>query len=287
MRLLWCINRRGWPGKARRSQHVAYQIRDAIMKSIYSVPAILLLIVAALSATAIQAQDARKGPYSKLITGKFAHAKTAPTNDGLPLWLFADKKLAGGKKKYPLLICLHGRRNKAQPGDVFKPQSIATRWAKPDVQKAHPCFVVQPYYPPKGGWEKIPEKLDSTIADLIKNLPVDPERVYLLGFSNGGQGTFQTLARQPGTYAAAITISGPVPAKSLMGKIKAPIRSWVGENDNDLNKRKRCISLAKALKADGVDIELTVVPGAGHSCHGVPTGDPKVRDWLFSQRMGE
>lgn len=257
------------------------------MKSIYRLTLILIVFVTALPTTSVRAQDARRGPYSKLITGKFAHAKTPLASDGLPLWLFADKKLAGGKKKYPLLICLHGRRNKAKPGDVFRPQAIATPWTKPRAQKANPCFVVQPYYPPKGGWEKIPEQLDATITHLVNNLPIDPQRIYLLGFSNGGQGTFQTLARQPQTYAAAITISGPVPAKSLLGKIKAPIRSWVGENDNDLNKRKRCISLAKALKADGVDIELTVVPGAGHSCHGVATGDPQVHKWLFAQTLAK
>lgn len=239
--------------------------------------------------TITQAQDARTGPnassYAKLITGKFTHAETPLAENGLPLWLFADKKLSIGRKKYPLLICLHGRRNKAKPGEIFKPQAIATRWAKKDAQQANPCFVVQPYYPPKGGWEKIPEKLDATIAHLIKNLPVDPERVYLLGFSNGGQGTLQTLARQPDLYAAAITISGPVSPKSVVGKIKTPIRAWVGENDNDLNKRKRCIDLAEKLKQSGLDIELTVVKGAGHACHGVPTGDPKVRNWLFSQRL--
>ncbi|MEP3480461.1 MAG: dienelactone hydrolase family protein [Fuerstiella sp.] len=255
------------------------------MKSPSRLLTILIVLATALHTTSVQALDARRSAYAKLITGKFAHAKTPIANDGLPLWLFAPKKLASGKKKYPLLICLHGRRNKAKPGDVFRPQAIATPWTKPNVQKANPCFVVQPYYPPKGGWEKIPEQLDATITHLVNNLPIDPQRIYLLGFSNGGQGTFQTLARQPHTYAAAITISGPVPAKPLLGKIKAPIRSWVGENDNDLNKRKRCISLAKALRADGVDIELKVVAGAGHSCHGVATSDPEVRDWLFNQKL--
>ncbi|MDB4663022.1 dienelactone hydrolase family protein [Verrucomicrobiales bacterium] len=243
------------------------------------------LILITFTATSAHAQDARKGPYADLIKGEFVHAEKPLAEGGLPLWLFADRKLASGKKKYPLLICLHGRRNNAKPDEKFKPQNIATPWTKKDSQRDNPCFVVQPYYPPKGGWEKIPEKLDATIAHLIENLPVDPERVYLLGFSNGAQGTFQTLARQPDVYAAAITISGPVDPKSVVGKIEAPIRAWVGENDNDSNKNGRSIALAKALKDDGLDIEMTVVKGAGHSCHHVPTGDPKVHEWLFSQRL--
>ena len=143
------------------------------------------------------------------------------------------------------------------------------------------------YYPPKSGWEKIPEKLDATVAHLIENLPVNPDRIYLMGFSNGAQGTFQALARNPDQYAAAITVAGPVGIKSVLGKIKTPIRAWVGENDNSLNKNVRTIALAKALKEDGVDIELVVVENAGHACYRVPLHDPKVHQWLFSQQRQE
>ncbi len=245
---------------------------------------ILLTLSAILFMTSLSAQDARKGPYGDLIDGKFMHAETALAENGLPLWLFGETKIASGSRKYPLLIVLHGRRNNVKPGAKFTPQAIATPWTKKENQRRNPCFVVQPYYPPKGGWEKIPEKLDATVAHLMEHLPIDPDRVYLMGFSNGAQGTFQTLARDPDRYAAAITVSGPVSPQSVVGKIKAPIRAWVGENDHDLNKNKRVIALSQALKDDGVDIELVVVKGAGHSCHGVPTGDPDVHKWLFSQK---
>lgn len=227
--------------------------------------------------------DASEGPYREFITGEFAHAQQALAENGLPLWLFGTKQMISGDQAYPLVIVLHGRRNNAKPEDEFKPQSIATPFAKDGNQKQNPCFVVQPYYPPKGGWEKIPEKLDATVAHLMAHLPIDSKRVYLMGFSNGAQGTFQTLARDPERYAAALTVSGPVSPKSVVGKIKAPIRAWVGENDHDLNKNKRCIELAGALKASGLDIELVVVKGAGHSCHHVPLRDVEVHAWLFSQ----
>ncbi|TWU50954.1 Alpha/beta hydrolase family protein [Rubripirellula tenax] len=245
-------------------------------------PFISILVL--LLASPLTAQDFAKGPYANLIQGKFVHAEEPLAKNGLPLWIYGDKKLATGRKLYPLVVVLHGRRNNVKPGEEFTPQAIAKPWAKTENQRRNPCFVVQPYYPPKGGWEKIPEQLDATVAHLMQHLPIDPHRVYLMGFSNGAQGTFQTLARDPSRYAAAITVSGPVDPKSVVGKIKAPIRAWVGENDHDLNKNKRCIALANALKDSGVDIELVVVKGAGHACHGVPTGDPKVHQWLFSQQ---
>ena len=232
----------------------------------------------------VLAQNARQGAYVDLVKGKFVHAAKPRVKNGLPFWIYGNTQSFNQRKQLPLLIVLHGRRNNVKPTERFAPQAIATPWIKRKNQNKNPCFVVQPYYPPKGGWEKIPEQLDATITDLVEHLPIDPARIYLMGFSNGAQGTFQALARDPGRYAAAITVSGPVRPDSVVGKIKTPIRAWVGENDHSLQKNKRCIALARALKDDGVDIELVVVKGAGHSCHHVPTGDPDVHAWLFSQK---
>ena len=223
--------------------------------------------------------------YTDFITGEFTHCDKPIVKNGLPFWLFGDKKMTSDTKKYPLVVVLHGRRNNAKPDEQFRVQSIATPWAKKENQSKNPCFVIQPYYPPQSGWEKLPEKLDATVEHLIESLPIDTKRIYIMGFSNGGQGTFQALARHPDYYAGAITVSGPVGINSVVGKIKTPIRSWVGENDHDLNKRKRVEALAKALKEDGVDIECVVVKGAGHSCHHIPLKDPSVHDWLFSKTL--
>ena len=232
---------------------------------------------------AARVRKARLGPYNELIQGVFAHAEKPMVENGLPLWIYGDYRMAEGRDLFPLVIVLHGRRNNAKPEDKFTPQAIATPWAKEVAQIRNPGFVVQPYYPPKGGWEKIPEQLDATVEHLMEHLPIDPDRVYLMGFSNGAQGTFQALARSPDRYAGAITVAGPVGIKSVVGKIKTPIRAWVGENDHELNKAKRSIALAKALKESGVDIEIVVVEGAGHACHRVPLTDPLVHDWLYSQ----
>ncbi|MEM9479103.1 MAG: dienelactone hydrolase family protein [Verrucomicrobiota bacterium] len=259
-----------------------------MLQTLRSPRPLLFALCSALLASAVQADDvpdARKGPYKDLIEGEFVHQETPLAENGLPFWLFADRKLTTRGKRHPLIVILHGRRNSAKPGDTFKVQSIAQDWATKDAQRDNACFVIQPYYPPQGGWEKVPEKLDATLEHAFQHLPVDPERVYLFGFSNGGQGTFQSLARRPDWFAAAVTVSGPVSPKSVVGKIKAPVWMWVGENDNDLNKRQRIEELAKALDDSGVDIKLDIVPGAGHNCFGKATRNEDVHDWLFDQRL--
>jgi predicted peptidase len=223
-----------------------------------------------------------ENPYAQLARGTWVHQSTPVVKNGLPFWLYSNNKMRRGKR-YPLVVALHGRRNKVAPGAEFKVQAIATAWSKDAVQKSNPCFVFQPYYPPKGGWEKIPEALDASIEDLVKRLPIDPARIYLFGFSNGGQGTFQTLARHPNRFAAAVTVSGPVPIDSVVGKIQTPLWCWVGENDHDMDKVGRVKKLAHALQDAGASVKLNVVPNAGHACHAKATGNPKVHEWLFSQ----
>ena len=157
----------------------------------------LFVALAALPALAEDTPDVRKGPYKDLIKGEFVHQESSLAEEGLPFWLFGDRKLTTRGKTYPLIVVLHGRRNNVKADAKFTPQAIATPWAYEDAQRRNPCFVVQSYYPPQGGWEKIEENLDATLEHLFANLPIDRERVYLFGFSNGGQGTFQALARKP------------------------------------------------------------------------------------------
>ncbi|MEM8955105.1 MAG: dienelactone hydrolase family protein [Verrucomicrobiota bacterium] len=231
-----------------------------------------------------EAVDIKDGPYEELMEGEWVHSEPL-AEGGLPFWIYLDRKVNDGER-YPLVVVLHGRRNQAKPGEAFKVQGIATAWTEEDRFRDDRCIVVQPYYPPQGGWEKVPEQLDATLEHLFEHLPVDRERVYLFGFSNGGQGSFQIMARQPEWFAGAVTVSGPV-GKDVVGKIKTPIWAWVGENDNDLNKKERVVALAEALRGSGVDVQLTVVPGAGHNIAGKVANEPEVVEWLFEQRLEE
>ena len=257
------------------------------MKSLSSL--LLFLCLAALVGAEPLPESPEKAtdPYKDLIKGKWIHQEEPVTEGGLPFWFYADRKLSRAKsgKKYPLVIALHGRRNNAKEGEVFKVQNIATVWTKKDVYKKNPCFVVQPYYPPKGGWEKIPEQIDEFISNLAAHLPIDLKRIYLVGFSNGAQGTFETLARQPDWFAGAVTIAGPVSPKKVVGKIKAPVWCWVGENDTDLNKNIRLPALAKQLQEVDDRVKLNIVPNAGHGCFPQSLGTEEVRNWLFEQTL--
>ena len=121
--------------------------------------------------------------------------------------------------------------------------------------------------------------------NLAENFPIDLNRIYLVGFSNGGQGTFRSLARQPEWFAGAVTIAGPVSPKEVAGKFKVPVWCWVGENDTSLNKNKRLPILANALIAHDDRVKLTIVPKGKHTYLPLPLGSKEVHTWLFEQKL--
>ncbi len=52
--------------------------------------------------------------------------------------------------------------------------------------------------------------LDAVIEDARANLPIDPERIYLVGHSNGGMLVHRYLAERPGVAAAAAVVAGTI-----------------------------------------------------------------------------
>jgi predicted peptidase len=46
------------------------------------------------------------------------------------------------------------------------------------------------------------------ISVLAKQYPIDRSRIYVMGFSMGASGVWDLITRQPGTFAAAVAVSG-------------------------------------------------------------------------------
>ena len=74
------------------------------------------------------------------------------------------------------------------------------------------------------------DALDAYVSD-PKN-QVDLNRIYVMGLSMGGYGTWDAIQRRPDYFAAAVPICGGGD-KSLAKKlIHIPIWAWHGEKDN-------------------------------------------------------
>lgn len=209
-----------------------------------------------------------------------------------------DEKQAADGKKYPLVLFLHGA---GERGDDNVRQLIhgGRNFVDEALRKRYPAFVIAPQCPAEKKWVEVPwdlkahgmpaepsESLGLTleaIEALKKEFPIDESRLYGMGLSMGGFGTWDVLQRKPGMLAAAIPICGGGDPKHVDGFKSTPIWAFHGGADPVVIP-SRSRDMVAALKAAGGAPIYTEYEGVGHDSW-TPTFDNRLTwDWLFAQR---
>ncbi len=222
---------------------------------------------------------ANSGPYAARITGEWSQFEG---KGGLQGMLFGAKEL-DAKAKHPLLIYLHGKGN-----DVLSKKALgfANACSKPENYKDRPCLIYAPQCPDENGWQGTTGvNLMKTLKDLIKNLPVDENRIYVVGYSMGGYGTFALLNENPKMFAAGIPIAGGAQVGVAKNLRRIPIWIWHGEKD-DVVPPDQSRAIAKALEKVKT-AKYTEVPGGTHGIGGEVEKNAEVHTWLFAQTRGK
>jgi predicted peptidase len=122
---------------------------------------------------------------------------------------------------YPLVLVLHG--SGAVGTDNIAQQGVLVKlWAQPDIRNKYPAYVLAPQFPQRSSnytADANKNVLVSTpdacltealhlIDSLIKVLPVNGRKIYVIGFSMGASSALNALALRPDLFAAAISVSG-------------------------------------------------------------------------------
>jgi len=215
----------------------------------------------------------------------------------LPFRLLRPKEY-DAKKKYPLVIFLHGAGERGND-NVKQLRHGMNDFASDEVMAKYPAFVMAPQCPENEKWSDVdwsamsstlPEKpsrsLSATIkaADALqKEFSIDPARIYITGLSMGGYGTWDALSRWPKKFAAAAPVCGggdPAYAQRIKD---VPIWAFHGDEDKAV-KVQRSREMVEALKAAGAAPKYTEYAGVGHDSWTRTYSDPALYEWLFAQR---
>ena len=187
-------------------------------------------------------------------------------------------------KKYPLIISLHGAGGRGD--DNNKQLKIwNNQLSDENIRKEFPCYVLAPQS--KELWNAGQLKL---IKEIIQKLPaVDTNRIYILGHSMGGHGTFIFIQEDPQYFAAAAPSAGSG-LKSTQPFIDAskikdlPIWTFHGDKDK-VCPYDKILKVFKDVKDLGGNMKLTSWLGKGHGVSGmfIP-GDKKSKTELSSEK---
>ena len=88
---------------------------------------------------------------------------------------------------------------------------------------------------------------DRLIENMIIFEDVDPDKVYLMGYSAGGDGVYQLAPRMCDRFAAAAMMAGHPNETSPQGLRNLPFALQVGENDKSYRRNKIAVSWGEKL----------------------------------------
>lgn len=201
--------------------------------------------------------------------------------------------------KYPVVLFLHGAGERGD--DNLRQLKYLPAWlAESAARAAYPCFLIAPQCRENERWVDVawgdpqsspqpPEPgvdLAAALAALdavLAREPGDPDRLYLTGLSMGGYGTWDLAARMPERFAAAVPICGGGDERTAARLATLPLWAFHGDADKAVPV-ERSRTMIAAVKAAGGMPRYTELPGVGHDSWTPAYRDPKLLDWLFSQR---
>ncbi len=209
-----------------------------------------------------------------------ARVYTNADGEALNYRLFLPKEY-NPKKEYPLLFVLHGAG--ARGGNNVKQLTHwGAGWTDDEVQKKHPCIILLPQCPQNQKWVSVkswrdgsylledqpldkPLRLAKELLDqTLEEHSVDRNRIYVMGASLGGYGTWNIIMRHPDLFAAAVPICGAGDPEMAPLLTELPIWAFHGEVDKTVPLSGSTDMLDTIREAGGKKMKLKVYEDLGH-----------------------
>ena len=214
---------------------------------------------------------------------KFAAEVTAKVE--LNYLLYLPEGYAQSKKKWPLLLFLHGAGERG--ADV---QLVAKHGPPKLVKegKQFPFVIVSPQCPEWEWWANGTQvaALDALLNDIVARYRIDKNRIYVTGLSMGGFGTWQLALKYPRRFAAIAPICGKGDPTQAARIKDLPIWVFHGAKDPTV-PLAGSQDMVDALKQCGSDVKFTIYPDALHDSWTETYNNPELYDWFLKHKRGE
>lgn len=190
-------------------------------------------------------------------------------------------------RQYPLIVCLHhggahGKDNMQQlaadPAPFLMEQGNRTRY---------PSFIFMPQSPQGMGFSgaygnaSVDSLVFRTIRQLQSRLPIDNKRIYVLGISGGGYGSWHFISAHPEIFAAAIPICGGGDPKYGPKLVNVPVWAFHGARDK-LAPVAHSRDMVNAIRKAGGKPKYTEYEYAGHGIW-ENVKQENIMEWMFAQ----
>lgn len=206
---------------------------------------------------------------------------------------------AGG---WPLVVALHGMGMTSDQfalvlNDLLDPEAayLFPQAVYPyEIRREGTIRIGYAWYLYDGHEEPFRSTLAASEAHLLKlidevgrRIPINPGKVFLLGFSMGAYLAFFVALRNPDRFSGLVAIGGRMKEEFLLDRLPGarglPILMVHGEKDRAV-PLERAQSTHETLKRHGFTVELRLFP-VGHEIRAVEV--EAVKEWLSKRLRGE
>ena len=180
-------------------------------------------------------------------------------------------------EKLPIIIFLHGAGSRGDDINVLKNNPyfniINNHLNFPFITVAPQCS--------QNTWFDMFELLKRLVYKIVTEDFTDKKRIYLMGASMGGYGTWQLAMSLPDLFAAIIPICGGGMYWNASRLVNIPIWAFHGAKDTTVFKEES-IKMVDAVNKCGGQAKLTIYPENGHDAWSDTYNNPEVFHWLLS-----
>jgi pimeloyl-ACP methyl ester carboxylesterase len=246
--------------------------KDTVQRGIPPRRLVALLAIAAAFGITIERSQFGQFPIR-------ATVRAGRTSSGLDSLVYLPDGYYRWFRRWPLILNLHGGGESGDNLDLVRHQGLPQRV---EMTGGLPFIIVAPQSP---DWLWNIGALDILLDEVLEHYRVDPDRVYLVGHSMGGSGTWALAAHRPERFAAIAPIcSRGNPA--LAGRLRdVPTWAFHGAEDR-IVPPEESQRMVVAMKDAGGFAQLTVYPGVGHDAWTPTYANPTFFEWLLQHRRG-
>ena len=200
---------------------------------------------------------------------------------------------------YPLVLYMHGSCGECTTHTRITWESNLQVWHNYNANtQIEPTFVIAPAGG-SGGWTNANRRdtILSIIDEFVENHPIDPQRIYITGFSAGARGVWDYIQFRPNFFAAANPQAINPPAVNPELVRNTPIWATIGSSDTipRVDGLKNTVAAIREANGDprgpltwemGVNPRLTIFQGLGHGDAMEATQKmPGYLEWMYAQRL--
>ena len=184
--------------------------------------------------------------------------------------------------KPALVLYLHGGTSRGNDNEAQLKEKAVGVIADYLTRMNIPAIFIVPQCPANGGWTSQNRKVvNDLLQSYIQKGEADADRVYVMGGSMGGTGTWCQLSYFPDFYAAAMPVAGNPTGLNAANVATTPVLTVMGTADALMS-----IDDVETFKADviatGGTVLLNIENGWSHPITCEESYTDERLDWLFS-----